>query len=155
MGRDPAIASLLSASREAVRMGDKPRAHELLQQAATLDPYDETIWWSLLEVVNTEEDRKTCLENVLALNPNSLEARRLLRMSELNISMVDLTPPIPAKSLSEIPAPKSVRPLGARKAEPAPKPRLNRRPLILWAVVFIILAVALAVVLSIIIYGFA
>lgn len=155
MGRDPAIASLLSASREAVRMGEKERAHDLLQQAATLDPYDETIWWSLLEVVNTEEDRKTCLENVLAINPNSLEARRLLRMSELNISMIDLTPPIPAKSLSEIPTPKAVRPLAARRAEAeASKPRFNRR-FIVWSVVFIILAVALAIVASIIIYGFS
>jgi hypothetical protein len=115
VGRDPAVANLLSASRKALREGNRKQAHRLLQQAAELSPYDETVWWSLLEVVDSEQDRVTCLQNVLAINPASLEAKRLLRMSELNISMIDLTPAIPAQAFSDMPVPTTVRPLTYRK----------------------------------------
>jgi hypothetical protein len=145
VGRDPAVANLLSASRAALRDGDRPLAHRLLQQAAELSPYDETIWWALLEVVENEQDRVTCLHNVLAINPASLEAKRLLRLSELNISMIDLTPPIPAQQFSDMPAPGAIRPLSTSK-------RAVRRPdwrrVLVWSAVLVALLIVIAIVIN-------
>lgn len=153
LGRDPVVANLLSKAMGALGQNDQETAHGLLRQAATLAPHDESIWWALLDVVDNEDDRVVCLENVLAINPNSLEARRLLRMAHIQEDIAELTPPIPAKSLSTMPT--TVRPLSPRPSPPAPR-RQRMRPLrlVLLMIVFGLLAAALAVVLSILLYGF-
>ncbi len=66
----------------AYRAGELKRAHELWRDAATVDPYQEKLWIALLHVLETEEDRRVCLENILAINPGSAKARRDLAALE-------------------------------------------------------------------------
>ena len=66
----------------AYRAGELKRAHELWRDAATIDPYQEKLWVALLHVLETEEDRRVCLENILAINPGSAKARRDLAALE-------------------------------------------------------------------------
>lgn len=55
--------------------GDYKHAHRYWQQAAFADPLNADVWQSLLKVVQSPEDRKICLQNILILKPNHLEAR--------------------------------------------------------------------------------
>ncbi|MCA9902605.1 MAG: hypothetical protein KC547_02010 [Anaerolineae bacterium] len=145
----------MSHSTSALRSGKRDKAHQLLRQAASLSPYDEAIWWALLDVVDTEDDRVVCLENILAINPENPEAQRLHRMARIGINIKDLTPKDPAKSLEPLPA--TVRPLPPRqqkaRSKPAPKPRRRWLRLLILMLVFGLLAAALGVVLSILLYG--
>ena len=74
--------ALFKAGKEAAQRGDKPKAHELLRQAIEVDPYHEQAWLWLAAVVETDEDRQVCFENVLELNPQNDVARRQLERIE-------------------------------------------------------------------------
>lgn len=58
---------------------DRARAHALFRQAALADPYDERVWLHLLRAVETDADRRVCLQNIIAINPLHADARRQLR----------------------------------------------------------------------------
>ncbi len=64
------------AGIEAFRTGDLTLAHDLWREAATVDPYQERVWVALLRVLTTPDDRRVCLENILAINPGNARARR-------------------------------------------------------------------------------
>lgn len=70
---------LLQAGKSAYTEGNTRRAHDLWREAATLDPYDERVWLALFRVLETPEDKRVCLENILAINPLNAKARRQLR----------------------------------------------------------------------------
>ncbi|MCI0352326.1 MAG: hypothetical protein L0Z53_23150 [Acidobacteriales bacterium] len=73
------VDDLLQAGKRAFNE-DKPRlAHDLWREAATLDPYDERVWMALMRVLESPEDKRVCLENILAINPLNAKARRQLR----------------------------------------------------------------------------
>jgi thioredoxin-like negative regulator of GroEL len=74
--------NLFNAGKEAARKGHKSKAHKLFRQAAEVDPYHEMVWLWLASVVETEEDRRVCFENVLELNPSNITARRQLQQIE-------------------------------------------------------------------------
>ncbi|MCC6613134.1 MAG: hypothetical protein IT320_06620 [Anaerolineae bacterium] len=155
LGRDPVVARLLSNSNSAKRAGNKKKAHDLLRQAASLAPYDEAVWWSLLDVVDNEPDRVACLENILAINPDNVEARRLQRLAHIGVDLNDLTPADPAQSFEPLPA--TVRPLPPQRTTKRQTQEVRRSPS-LWrffwlVIVFGLLAVALGIILSILIYG--
>jgi len=73
---------LFKAGQEAARAGENAKAHELFRQAIEIDPYHEQIWLWLASVVETDEDRRVCFENVLELNPTNPTARRQLQKLE-------------------------------------------------------------------------
>lgn len=74
---------LFKAGKEAAKQGSKQQAHALFRKAIEVDPYHEQIWLWLASVVETDEDRRVCFENVLELNPsNRLAKRQLLRMED-------------------------------------------------------------------------
>lgn len=73
------VDDLLQAGKSAFTEGNTRRAHDLWREAATLDPYDERVWNALLRVLETPEDKRVCLENILAINPLNTKARRQLR----------------------------------------------------------------------------
>ncbi|MGQ9888656.1 MAG: hypothetical protein ACUVSX_09225 [Aggregatilineales bacterium] len=77
------FARLMSEGRQALEHGDRQRAHDLWREAALIDPYSEQVWLALLQVLETGADRKVCLENILAINPLNVQARRQLRSYEL------------------------------------------------------------------------
>lgn len=76
---------LFKAGKEAARQGDKVRAHDLFRQAIEIDPYHELVWLWLATVVDSEDDRQVCFENVLELNPSNLTARRQLQQIEQQV----------------------------------------------------------------------
>ena len=73
------VDDLLQAGKRAFTEGDVRLAHDLWREAATVDPYDERVWMALLRVLNSPEDKRVCLENILAINPLNAKARRQLR----------------------------------------------------------------------------
>lgn len=77
------FAHLMSEGRQALERGDRQRAHDLWREAALIDPYSEQVWLALLQVLETDADRKVCLENILAINPLNVQARRQLRGYEV------------------------------------------------------------------------
>lgn len=70
---------LMAAGEAALARGDRGQAHAYWQQAAHLQPKDEAVWLALLQVVEDPRDRRTCLENVLRINPANQRARRQLK----------------------------------------------------------------------------
>ena len=71
---------LFKEGKEAAKRGDRDRAHELFRRAVEIDPYHEQIWLWLASVVDTDDDRRVCFENVLALNPTHPTARQQLHL---------------------------------------------------------------------------
>ncbi|MDX2162225.1 MAG: hypothetical protein SF162_12940 [bacterium] len=65
-----------SAGMEAYQNGDHKLAHDLWREAATHDPFQEKLWVALLHVLETNDDRRVCVENILAINPANIKARR-------------------------------------------------------------------------------
>ncbi|MCI0396280.1 MAG: hypothetical protein L0332_02215 [Chloroflexi bacterium] len=66
----------------AAKNGDKSTARELLLQVVEADENNEQAWLWLSGVVETDEDRRICLENVLALNPaNAAAGHGLARLA--------------------------------------------------------------------------
>ncbi len=63
----------------AKNQGDFKRAHLILRRAAMLQPGEEQVWLALLNVVETDDDKKACLRNIITINPNNLQARERLR----------------------------------------------------------------------------
>lgn len=59
----------------AFKAGRKDEARALLSKAVELDPYNEDGWLWLSGVVTSVDDQRTCLENVLAINPDNSRAR--------------------------------------------------------------------------------
>lgn len=70
--------NLFKAGKTAARQGDNTKAHALFRQAIEIDPYHEQVWLWLASVVETDEDRRVCFENVLELNSSNPTARRQL-----------------------------------------------------------------------------
>lgn len=73
------MRKLIQAGQLAYSQGDLHKAHDYWRQAALLQPDNESIWLSLLKVVDNAEDRRVCLENIRAINPRNREAARQLR----------------------------------------------------------------------------
>ena len=112
------LLQVFKEGKEAAKRGDRARAHELFRQAVEIDPYHEQIWLWLASVVDTDEDRRVCFENVLALNPSHPTARHQLHL------------------LSERQRP------GASSGASAVKKRLSRRRRLFRAVLILLIAAA-------------
>jgi hypothetical protein len=61
---------------EYIRMGDKEQGRLILEEMLETDENNEDIWLWLCTVVDSDEDREICLENVLAINPDNAVAQR-------------------------------------------------------------------------------
>lgn len=95
---------LLAQGIEAVKAGDRLRARELLAQAIQLNPADERMWLWMSGAVETDYDRRRCLERVLQLNPGNQAAQRgLAAMAAATSALAPA--PAPAPALAADPAP--------------------------------------------------
>ncbi len=65
---------------KAYRANHKSEARLLLEQATEADPENEQAWMWLSAVVDTVDDQRICLENVLYLNPNNQNAKKGLEI---------------------------------------------------------------------------
>ncbi len=66
----------LDEAVEYIRMGDKETGRQMLEEILETDENNEEIWLWLSSVVETDEDREICLENVLALDPDNIVAQK-------------------------------------------------------------------------------
>ena len=68
--------STLDDAIQAIRMGNPETGRQILEELLEVDENDEEVWLWLSAVVDTDEDREICLENVLALNPANKAAQQ-------------------------------------------------------------------------------
>ncbi len=81
--------STLDEAIQAIRMGDKDEGRQILEEILEADESNEEVWLWLSSVVDSDEDREICLENVLALNPDNIVADKgleALRSGTFNIN---------------------------------------------------------------------
>ena len=78
MSQEKDVQALLREGIEAARSGDKVTARARFEAALELDENNEKAWYWLTSVVETDEERRVCLNNVLFINPNNERARAML-----------------------------------------------------------------------------
>jgi hypothetical protein len=72
------VQSLLRKGMEAAREGNKAEARRYFEQVTELDDKNEKGWFWLASVVETDEERRVCLANVLFINPNNERAKQAM-----------------------------------------------------------------------------
>ncbi len=70
------VEAMVREGVNAFKSGRKDEAHALLLKATELDPYNEQAWLWLSGLMEGAADQRTCLENVLAINPNNERAKQ-------------------------------------------------------------------------------
>ena len=65
---------LLQKGIDAAKAKQVAEARSILKRVVELEPRNETAWLWLSGVVETDEQQITCLENVLAINPDNKAA---------------------------------------------------------------------------------
>lgn len=75
MSEDSQIAELLKQGIQAVKAGRTEEARQILMEVVERDERNEQGWLWLSGVVETLHDRRICLENALAINPDNAHAR--------------------------------------------------------------------------------
>lgn len=112
------VEAMVREGIAAVKAGKRDDARLMLTKAVELDPYNEEGWLWLSGVIDAPEDQRTCLENVLAINPSNDKARKGLDYLVNGPPKPAAAPPPPAPAA---PAPAPVNPFAAPafNAEPA------------------------------------
>ncbi|MCA9989022.1 MAG: hypothetical protein KDE59_32175 [Anaerolineales bacterium] len=82
----------LAAAIKLVENGQPAAARELLTELVSSDEDNELAWFYLSELVEDDEERRICLENVLTLNPAHKEAGR--RLADLDSAVVMRAQPV-------------------------------------------------------------
>ena len=72
------ISELLKQGIEDARAGNRSAAREKFERVVELDENNEKGWFWLASVVDTDEERRICLGNVIHINPNNDRARKAL-----------------------------------------------------------------------------
>jgi hypothetical protein len=92
------IEAMVREGINAAKAGRKDEARALLTKAVEIDSYNADAWLWLSGVVEAEDDQRTCLENVLAIDPTNTRARQGLDYIVKKSSPVSETaaPPPPA-----------------------------------------------------------
>lgn len=70
------VEGMVNAAQQAIKSGNKAEARTLLERAIELDEYNENAWMWLSAAVDTPEEQRTCLENVLVINPDNAQAKK-------------------------------------------------------------------------------
>jgi hypothetical protein len=78
--QDP--TQLLREGIEAAREGDKKKARELFEKVVELEENNEKAWFWLASVMESDEERRICLTNVLHINPDNERAKKELEKIE-------------------------------------------------------------------------
>lgn len=76
MSQEDRIKQLMREGIEAARAGDKAEARDKFEQVTELDEKNERAWFYLAQVVEADEEKRVCLENVLVINPDNEKARQ-------------------------------------------------------------------------------
>lgn len=81
--------STLDEAIQYIRMGNREEGRQILEEILEVDENNEEVWLWLTSVVETDEDREVCFENVLALNPDNIVAQKgleALRSGTFNVN---------------------------------------------------------------------
>lgn len=114
---------LMQAGRVAYKEGKRQLAHDYWREAATVDPYNEQVWLSLYRVLEKDEDRIVCLENIIAINPMNVQARRRLRVYQEHATPTAQ----PSAPVGSAPTPTiSGKPKKSRGKKPATRPPVTK-----------------------------
>jgi len=100
------IDDLLKQGIAALNAGQKAEARNLLLQVIQQDERNEMGWLWLSGAVETDEDRRICLENVVAINPNNSIAQRGLERFQKSSYGLDSTSRVASREAA------AVRPIG-------------------------------------------
>lgn len=76
------VQDLLKQGIEAAREGKKAEAREFFEQVVELDEKNERAWFWLASVVDSEDEKRICLKNVVQINPNNERAQKALEQLE-------------------------------------------------------------------------
>lgn len=95
---------LLKQGIAALNAGRKEEAHRLLTRVVQQDKRSEMGWLWLSGAVETDQDRRTCLENVLAINPNNSIAQRGIKKFQGGSSWVGSTSGVAFRKVATIPS---------------------------------------------------
>ncbi|KXK54548.1 MAG: hypothetical protein H3C32_08605 [Anaerolineae bacterium] len=90
------VNAMVKDAVRALKANDRATALELLQRATETDPYNEQAWLWLSGVVETEDDQRTCLQNVMFINPGNENARQGLEMLDAKLAARPKTEPKPS-----------------------------------------------------------
>jgi hypothetical protein len=74
------VEGMVREGVNAYRAGKKDEARALLLRAVEIDQYNEQAWLWLSAVVESVDEQRTCLENVLTINPNNERAKQGIDM---------------------------------------------------------------------------
>ena len=151
---------LMQAGREAYKQGQRRLAHDHWHEAATVDPYNEHVWLSLFRVLETDDDRIACLENIIAINPMNVQARQRLRAIQHPSAAATAAAAKTAAKPSRKPAaptsggkratrPKTAGAKPRAKAKPAARPRRRLGRIVAIVVVAVIIGLMAAVAISV------
>ena len=75
----PQMTELLKRGIAAAKAGRKEEARQALLQVVEMDERNEQAWLWLSGVIDSAEDRRVCLDNVLTINPDNPYAQQGLR----------------------------------------------------------------------------
>jgi hypothetical protein len=92
-----AESPLLNLATAELAVGNKEKARQLLRQVLRANPRFEPGWLWMADAVDSDEERRFCLEQVLALDRRNALARR--RLEALTASVVPLKHTDSAKSI--------------------------------------------------------
>jgi hypothetical protein len=113
------ITDTLKRAIAAAKAGRKAEARRLLETVLDADERNERAWLWLSDVVESDEERIVCLENVLTINPENEMARKGLALLRASPVVDSSSSPIAAQR--EMPGPTSVaEALEPSAAGPAP-----------------------------------
>ncbi|MBE2271669.1 MAG: hypothetical protein IAE80_25775, partial [Anaerolinea sp.] len=70
------VEGLIREAMNAIKAGRKEEGKTFLLKAVELDQYNEQAWLWLSGTMDSPDDQRTCLENVLAINPNNERAKQ-------------------------------------------------------------------------------
>jgi len=118
--------NLLEQGISAALNGRREEARVLLAQVVEADERNEQAWLWLSGLVEDPEEMRTCLENVLHLNPDNIKAQHGLAWVEqqhgtrpaTDIAMLD-APPEPSAQDVHVPVPPA-EPTQLNKPDPSP-----------------------------------
>ncbi|MBK8021426.1 MAG: hypothetical protein IPK19_08325 [Chloroflexi bacterium] len=93
------VEGMMREGVNAMKAGRRDEARALLLRAVELDQYNEEAWLWLSGVLDSQEDQRTALENVLSINPGNDRARQGLDYINQQLGISSSSPPPMPSSL--------------------------------------------------------
>jgi tetratricopeptide (TPR) repeat protein len=87
------VTELLRQGMTALRVGESAQAEKLFREATEQDPTNIEAWLGLASAVASPEEKRTCFERVLTLDPNNEEARDGLEWMARRVPLETTTVP--------------------------------------------------------------